>query len=151
MSNSKEMKTSKTESKIENTSPESSKKFKKPIRRASLVYQGATYLDEQYKKPGKVYRAVADTPGRIKYMESLGYEIVRDENFESGDSATLSGHNLGSAQTLEMGKTHKLQGVWMCIDEDEYKERQEAKAEENRKFFEDTVVENQFPGQKLRD
>lgn len=126
------------------------KEIKKPIRRATLEYNGATYLDDKYKKPGKRYRAVADRPGRIQYMESLGYEIVRDDDFESGDAAKLAGSKLGSAQTLEMGKSKSDPGIWMCIDEDLWTERQELKNARNNEAFNVAVEAGQRPDQRGR-
>lgn len=121
---------------------------KKQIRRAEIEHNGLLHLDDKYKKPGKVYRAVADKPGRIKYLESLGYEVVKDDDFVSGTEGTSKTHKLGSAQTVEMGINQSQPGVWMCIDEDLYNDRQEVKAEMNQEYFQQTTKENQYSGQE---
>jgi hypothetical protein len=121
---------------------------KKEIRRAPMEYSGTTYLDDKYKESGKVYRAVADRPGRIAYMKQMGYSIVTDENFQGGTETLNTAHRLGSAQTVELGKTVSQPGVWMEIDEDIYNARQQEKAKQNTAMFEQSVDDNRYDGQK---
>lgn len=122
------------------------KEIKKPIRRAAIENPGRLYFDEKYKKPGKVYRVVNDTPGRVKYLESLGYEIVRDE-MKIGEDTVDNASSLGSALTLDVGKTRSQPAVVMECDEDIYKERQAEKAKDNVAMFEESKSANQYKGQ----
>lgn len=135
--------------KAEKTEATSEKKeTKKPIRRAAIENPGRLYFDEKYKKPGKVYRVVNDTPGRVKYLESLGYEIVRDE-MKIGEDTVDNASSLGSALTMDVGKHKSQPAVVMECDEDIYNERQALKAEENTAMFEDSKASGQYKGQDI--
>jgi hypothetical protein len=103
---------------------------KKVYRRSEMVYQGRLHIDEQHKKPGKVGRVVNVKPGRIKYLESLGYQIVTDETKIGSGSLSEPGQ-MGSAVQIDAGISVSQPAVYMEIDEDLYNERQAMKAEDN--------------------
>lgn len=119
---------------------------KKPIRRADLESQGRLYVDENLKEKGFTYRIVNDKPGRVKLLERMGYEIVRDET-KVGTESSNTVHQLGSAVTLEAG-IHKSQlAVLMRCPDDIYNERQKEKGKENTAMFTQTVEDNRYRGQ----
>lgn len=120
----------------------------KQFRRPDLQYEGRTVIDPKYKKPGKVLRVVSDKPGRVEYLESLGYSVVKDET-KVGQGQLDMPNQLGSAVTVETAIHGKSQmGVLMEIDEDLYNERQKYKAKMNTELFEDSVADGQRDDQR---
>ncbi len=121
---------------------------RKILRRAELEQQGRLYVDESHKEPGYVYRIVNDKPGRIKWLERLGYEVVEDKTQVGTESANTT-HQLGSAVTVETSIYGKSQtGVLMKCPKDIYDERQREKAQDNQAAFDQSVSDNQYKGQK---
>ncbi len=102
------------------------------VRRKDMQQAGPLYIDESLKTPGKVLRIVnADKPGRVKYLQRLGYTIKEDPDFKVGDDI-VGKSLLGSSVTVELSTTtgKHCQGVVMEIDEDIYDEIKADKEEE---------------------
>lgn len=104
----------------------------KRIKRALLTEIGPLHIDEKYKKPGMVRRIVnADKPGRIAFLEKLGYRIVTDDT-KIGDSSKIKPSSLDSCVRVELGNdVRHVDGILMEIPEDEYNEIQAIKEERN--------------------
>ena len=131
----------------ENRKEEIKKIVEKQFRRPDLQYEGRLIIDQKYKKPGKVVRVVSDKPGRIAYLESLGYSVVKDET-KVGQGQLDVPNQLGSAVTVEAGLIKSCPSVLMEIDEDLYNERQKYKTKMNTELFEDSVSDNQRDDQR---
>lgn len=149
----KELKTELTkEEKIEKVLSEEEhrerkEKFKKEFRRTNLEYRGRLFIDEKFKKPGKVLRIDNDDPQTRQMMAQLGYTIVQDPDLKVGSGSLNETNNMGSAVHIEQGITFSQPGILYEIDEDLYEARKEIEAEENRKIFETTVAANRYDGQ----
>ncbi len=95
------------------------KETKKTMRRASPENYGATYIDPKYQREGYRLRIVNDTPGRVAYLESKGYSLVREE-VEVGSGSLEDPHQLGSAVEIEVGRTRSQKAVLMTISDEDY-------------------------------
>lgn len=140
-----------TETKVEKTKEVSREERK--MRRAQTVDNGRLYIDEKHKEKGYVYRIVNDKPGRIKHLENLGYDIVRD-NTKVGSGSMDTPSKLGSAVTVETGiHLGSMTGVLMRIPQDEYDEAQRDKAAMNDAALNqatDTGIPTQYGESTLR-
>lgn len=83
-------------------------------------------------REGKVRRWVNDNGGRVSMAEQGGYDFVADDGIQIGETAIGSGNqDLGSRVSRVVGTKEDgspLRAYLMEIDEDLYKEDQEAKA-----------------------
>lgn len=125
------------------------------VKRTRIEQAGPLYIDDKYNRDGFRRRIVADRPGQIRKYEKLGYTIVTDETLV-GDQKAGTTTRLGSAVTVDLGRTHELKGVLMEIPEDIYQEIQAEKAEEydeiDRALAETGIPqENQYGEIKLRE
>ena len=82
-------------------------------------------LSVEGKDPGYVYRVVNDTGDRVAQMESIGYEIVQDQNIRVGDRRVANPTKEGSPVKVSVGGG--IQGYVMRIKKDFYEEDQSAK------------------------
>lgn len=124
--------------------------LKRQIRRGNIEYHGRLYIDDKYKKPGKVLRIDNDDPATRKYLESLGYNIVR-EDVKVGSGSLSEPSNMGSAVHIEQGINFSQPGILYEIDEDLYEARKEVEAEDNNSQLQDMVKANTYAGQKLKE
>jgi hypothetical protein len=118
-------------------------KVRKEFRRPDLENRGRLHIDAELKKPGKVLRVVSCKPGRVKYLESLGYRVVQNEGMKVGSGSLSENSGLGSAVTLDAGINHSTPSVVMEIDEDLYKARQKVKTEMNDEQLQAEIAANQ--------
>jgi hypothetical protein len=101
----------------------------KPQRKERVPVNGAKDIltvAERLKDPNYEYRFVVDTPGRIMRFNDGGWEIVKDETMQVGQTAVDSGSRLGSAVTVSRGGQVL---VLMRIPKEWYDEDQLAKQE----------------------
>jgi hypothetical protein len=126
---------------------------KKELRRANDNNQGGLYIDPKYKEKGYIYRIVNDTPGRVKHLQNLGYEIVQGD-MKVGSGTQNDTTPLGSAITLDAGKSKSQPALVMRISEEDYELRQEIKAEDNKEktlgILNDTGIPTQYGEVNLR-
>lgn len=119
-------------------------KLKSKYREAPLDYQGRLYIDDKYKKPGKVQRIDNDDPATRKNLEKLGYTVVIDENIKVGSGSLREPSNMGSAIHIEQAVYGQSQpGILYEIDEEEYIARKEVEAEHNEELLKAEIEKNQ--------
>lgn len=117
-------------------------KLKEKFRNVSFEDRNRLYIDDKYKKPGKVLRIDNDDPSTKNYLESLGYSIVR-EDIKVGSGSLSEPSNMGSAVHIEQGIRLSQPGLLYEIDEDLYQARKEVEAEENDMQLQSTIEANQ--------
>lgn len=83
-----------------------------------LVSSGPLYLDPRHKKPGYVYKFVADRPGDIDAEKRYGYVVVTDD-LNVGDNIASKTTRFGSAVTVQSKCGALL--VLMAITEEGHK------------------------------
>lgn len=140
MSNIKDNKT-KVDSEIEDKKRRK-EELKEKFRKAELNYSGRLYIDDKYKKPGKVLRIDNDDPATRKYLESLGYAIVNSD-IKVGSGSLSEPSNMGSAIHIEQGIMFSQPGILYEIDEEVYEARKELEAESNDMQLQQTIEDNQ--------
>ncbi len=143
----KEIKSSKT---IEETRRERKEKFKKEFRRVNLEYRGRLYIDEKYKKPGKVLRIDNDDAATRHYLSQLGYTVVH-EDVKVGTGSLSETNNMGSAVHIEQGIMSSQPGILYEIDQDMYDARKELEAEDNNNLLQEMITANQYEGQVVKN
>jgi hypothetical protein len=119
---------------------------KKKMRRALSENPGPLFIDDKYKREGYRYRIVNDTPGRIDFLESRGYSVVRRE-VDVGNGSIDAPSATGSAVELEVGKIHSQKAVLMEISEEDYqlnRKEKEQLADEQDKMVGQTGIPTQY-------
>lgn len=120
----------------------------KQMRRAQDEDMGRLYFDEDLKEDGFEYRVVADKPGRIKRLERLGYEVVRDKNIKVGTGKLDEPSSLGSAVEIELGiHLGSQKGVLMRIRKEDFEARlkeKEAKVRRQTQGMAQTGIPTQY-------
>lgn len=118
------------------------------MRRAFDEDQGRLYFDEDLKEDGFEYRVVNDKPGRVRYLQKLGYEIVSDSKIKLGSGTLDESGSLGSAVELEVGiHMGSQKAVLMRISKEDYAERlklKQAKVKMQTQGLMETGIETQY-------
>lgn len=78
----------------------------KEMRRAEDDNMGRLYYDEELEEDGFEYRIVNDTPGRVKYLQRLGYELVQDFRGKVGSGSLQEPSSTDSLVEIEVGIHH---------------------------------------------
>lgn len=86
---------------------------------------GRNVLTVKGKDPGYEYRIVNDTDDRIEYMQGIGYELVKKDSVQVGDSRVSATSPEGSAKQLSVGQGVKA--FVMRIKKEWYEDDQRVK------------------------
>lgn len=121
--------------------------YKEKFRNQSLEYKGRLYIDDKYKKPGKVLRIDNSDIATRNYLEQLGYTIVQRE-VEVGSGSLSEPSSLGSAVHIEQGIINSQPGILYEIDEDLYNARKELEHEDNAAQLNQKIEDNQRSDQR---
>jgi hypothetical protein len=101
-------------------------------------------LSVKGKEPGFVYRIVNDVGDRIEDLKEQGYEMVLAKDVRVGDKRVNNATPEGSFAQVSVGGGQKA--FVMRIQEDWYKEDQEAKQAEIKKLEQSMLQQAQTPG-----
>lgn len=113
-------------------SKEDREELKRKYRQAHLDYAGRLYIDDKFRKPGKRLRVDNADPATVKYMKSLGWNVVIDTDVKVGSGSLREPSNMGSAVHIEQSIHGTSQpGILYEIDEEAYQLRKEVEAELN--------------------
>lgn len=104
---------------------------KPKIRRLGLVENGPLYVDPKLKKEGHHYRIVNDTPGNIDKFKRIGYS-VEESNTNAESSHIDTGSKIGSATTIEVGRSRPQKAVLMSVPSEIKEEIDEERRDINR-------------------
>lgn len=107
------------------------KKEVKEIRRVEDEYFGRLYYDRELEEDGFEYRIVNDTPGNIRRLQRLGYEVV-DQKIKTGMGHVNEASSSGSAVEFEVGiHLGSRKAVLMRIRKEDADARRELKKRRN--------------------
>lgn len=113
---------------------------------------GRSILGVRGKEPGFSYRIVNDVDDRIESFKERGYEVVTDNSVQVGDKRVASPTKEGTPMQISVG--NGVKAYLMRIDEDLYKEDQEAKnkqlLEQDESMKREASRENNYGGITIR-